>query len=207
MKYIGETLEEALKNAAEDQGVEVSDLVYEVVGQNEDAVQIEVFEIVDIIEYASNYLKEAIASLGIDSRVTPSIKDDIIRLKVNSDHNPILIGKNGQTLQALNELTRIAVSNHFKKRYRILLDINGYKDDKYERLSKMARRLGHEVQKTHTTAVLDPMPADERRVIHNVLTNMPNIKTESTGTGKERRIQIIYVDSASNVEDSKISEE
>jgi spoIIIJ-associated protein len=193
MKYIGETLEEALQSAAEDQGVEVSELVYEVVGQNEAAVQIEVFEIVDIIEYASNYLKEAVESLGIDCKVTPSIKDDIIRLKLNSDHNPLLIGKNGQTLQALNELTRIAVSNHFKKRYRILLDINGYKDDKYDRLSKMARRLGHEVQKTHTTAVLDPMPADERRVIHNALTNMLNIRTESTGAGKERKIQIIYV--------------
>ena len=58
----------------------------------------------------------------------------------------------------------------------------------------MAKRIAHEVQKTKQTATLDPMPADERRVIHNCLTNMPHIKTESTGFGKTRQIQIIYVD-------------
>ncbi len=194
MKYIGATKEEALENASQDQGVAVSDLVYDVVGENEACVQIEVYEIVDIIEYAQNYLKEAIESIGIDNRVTPSINDDIIRLKIDSDHNSILIGKNGKTLQSLNELTRIAVSNHFKHRYRILLDINGYKDDKYDRLCKMARRVAHEVQKTKVTALLDPMPADERRVIHNTLTNMPHIRTESKGFGKQRQIQIIYVE-------------
>ncbi len=195
MKYIGATKEEALENAAQDQGVPVNELVYEVIGENEACVQIEVYEIVDIIEYAQTYLKEAIESIGIDCRVTPSLKDDIIHLKVDSNHNSILIGKNGKTLQSLNELTRIAVSNHFKKRYRILLDINGYKNDKYDRLCKMARRIGHEVQKTKTNVTLDPMPADERRVIHNTLTNMPNIKTESTGFGKQRQIQVIYVES------------
>lgn len=195
MKYIGATKEEALENAAQDQGVPVNELVYEVIGENEACVQIEVYEIVDIIEYAQTYLKEAIESIGIDCRVTPSLKDDIIHLKVDSSHNSILIGKNGKTLQSLNELTRIAVSNHFKKRYRILLDINGYKNDKYDRLCKMARRIGHEVQKTKTNVTLDPMPADERRVIHNTLTNMPNIKTESTGFGKQRQIQVIYVES------------
>ena len=195
MKYIGATKEEALENAAQDQGVSVNELVYEVIGENEACVQIEVYEIVDIIEYSQTYLKEAIESIGIDCRVTPSLKDDIIHLKVDSSHNSILIGKNGKTLQSLNELTRIAVSNHFKKRYRILLDINGYKNDKYDRLCKMARRIGHEVQKTKTNVTLDPMPADERRVIHNTLTNMPNIKTESTGFGKQRQIQVIYVES------------
>ena len=195
MKYIGATKEEALENAAQDQGVSVNELVYEVIGENEACVQIEVYEIVDIIEYAQTYLKEAIESIGIDCRVTPSLKDDIIHLKVDSNHNSILIGKNGKKLQSLNELTRIAVSNHFKKRYRILLDINGYKNDKYDRLCKMARRIGHEVQKTKTNVTLDPMPADERRVIHNTLTNMPNIKTESTGFGKQRQIQVIYVES------------
>lgn len=194
MKYIGATKEEALQNASEDQQTPVDQLVYEVVGENEDCVQIEVFEIVDIIEYAQMYLQEVIKSVGVDCKVTPSLKDDIINLKVDSDHNSILIGKNGKTLQALNELTRIAVSNHFKHRYRILLDINGYKDDKYTRLCKMVRRVAHEVQKTKTNVTLDPMPADERRVIHNTLTNMPNIRTESTGFGKNRQVQIIYVE-------------
>jgi spoIIIJ-associated protein len=58
----------------------------------------------------------------------------------------------------------------------------------------MSKRIAHEVQKSHQTATLDPMPADERRMVHNCLTNMPHIKTESTGECKERQVQIIYVD-------------
>lgn len=194
MKYVGKTLEEALDIASKEEYVNIEDLVYTVVNQNEENVEIEVYTIVDVIEYSQRYLKEAIQALGIDCTVSPSLKDGIIHLKLNSDRNPLLIGKNGNTLQALNELTRIAVSNHFKHRYRILLDINGYKDDKYDRIIKMARRLAHEVQKTHQSVTLDPMPADERRVIHNALTNMPHIKTESTGFGKARQINIVYVD-------------
>lgn len=194
MKYVGTTLEEVLAKAAEEEYVSVEELVYDVLLQEEGKVEIEVYSIVDVIEYSQMYLKEAVETLGIECKVTPSIKDDIIRLKIDSDHNPVLIGKNGKTLQSLNELTRIAVSNHFKHRYRILIDINGYKDDKYDRLAKMCRRIAHEVQKTHQNVTLDPMPADERRVIHNTLTNMPHIKTESTGSGKQRQIQIIYVD-------------
>lgn len=194
MRYKGSNLDEALEIASKEEYVDKADLAYEVVVEEENNVEIEVFTIVDVIEYSQNYLKDALEALGVEAKVTPSIKDDIIRLKIDSDHNPILIGKNGTTLQSLNELTRIAISNHFKHRYRVLLDINGYKDDKYDRLTKMARRLAHEVQKTHTNVTLDPMPSDERRMIHNCLTNMPHIRTESTGVGKERQIQIIYVD-------------
>ena len=194
MKYVGTTLEEVLTKASEEEYVSKDELVYEILVQEEGKVEIEVYSIVDVIEYSQIYLKEAVEALGIECKVTPSIKDDIIRLKIDSDHNPVLIGKNGKTLQSLNELTRIAVSNHFKHRYRILIDINGYKDDKYDRLAKMSRRIAHEVQKTHVTVTLDPMPADERRIIHNTLTNLPHIKTESTGSGKQRQIQIIYVD-------------
>ncbi|MDD6302906.1 MAG: KH domain-containing protein [Bacillales bacterium] len=194
MRYTGKTLEEVIEKAAKEEYVSKEDLVYEVVSNLEETVEIEVYTIVDVIEYAQEYLKSSIEALGLECKVIPSIKDDIIHLKIDSDHNSILIGKNGKTLQALNELTRIAISNHFKHRYRILLDINGYKDDKYDRLVKMSRRIAHEVQKTHQTVTLDPMPADERRMIHNALTNMPHIKTESTGAGKSRQIQIIYID-------------
>ena len=76
---------------------------------------------------------------------------------------------------------KLAVSNHFHKRFRILLDINGYKDSKYSRLVRMARKFGHDVQ-------------DERRAIHNALNNMPNIRTESIGEGAQRQVQIIYVE-------------
>lgn len=193
MQYTGKNLEEAIKLAAETEYCSVEDIEYYVVNESEENVTIEVFTIMDVIEFAQTYVREGINSLGFDAKVTPALKEGVINLKIDSDRNPILIGKNGRSLQALNELTKLAVNNKFKKRFRVLLDINGYKTEKYSKLISIARRLAHEVTRTHVDVVLDPMPADERRAIHQALTGMPHIKTESEGNGKERQIHIKYI--------------
>ena len=194
MLYSGKNLEDVLKIASEAEYTPVEELTYYVVEENEEKIDIEVYTIVDVIEFARNYVVDGINSLGFDARVNPTLKDDIINLKIESDRNPIIIGKNGKSVQALNELVRLAVSNHFHKRFRILLNVSDYKEEKYAKITSIAKRIAHEVQKTKTNAILDPMPADERRAVHNALAGMPHIKTESSGFGKERQINIIYVD-------------
>src|SRR5574344_1496667 len=189
-EYQGKTAEEALSNAAEELNVPVDQLIYIVSDKKKGLfskkIVVQIYEIADVIKYAEDYILEVVDNLEIESAVQSVYDNDIIRITVDSAHNPVLIGKNGKTLQALNELTKLAVSNHFHKRFRILLDINGYKDSKYSRLIKMARRIGHETQRTKATYTFDPMPADERRTIHNALNNMPNIRTESIGEGAKR---------------------
>ena len=196
--YAAKTVEDALKIASQDMGVPLEDIVYVVTDKKKGLFNkkliIDVYELPDIIQYAEDYVLSVIDTLGIESTVSTKLDDDIIRITIDSTHNPILIGKNGKTLQALNELTKLAVSNHFRKRFRILLDVNGYKDNKYDRLARIARRYAHEVQKTKTTYTFDPMPADERRAIHNACSSMPHIRTESSGEGTHRQVQIIYVD-------------
>lgn len=157
-------------------------------------IVIDVYDLSDVIRYAEDYILSVIDSLEIESTLNSRLDNNIIRITIDSTHNPILIGKKGQTLQAINELTKLAVSNHFKRRFRILLDINGYKDSKYVKLSRMARRAAKEVQTTRTTYTFEPMPADERRAIHNACAGMDHIKTESIGEGTHRQVQILYVD-------------
>ncbi len=196
--YTGKTVEDVLALAAQDMNTTVEELMYEVKEETKGLFSkkavVDVYEISDVIEFAKNYVKEGIEVLGFESEVTSSYLDGIINLRIESPRNSIIIGKNGKSLQALNELTRLAVSNHFKKRFRILLDVSDYKNEKYVRLIAIARRLAHEVTRTKVAATLDPMPADERRAIHNALTGMPHIKTESEGFGKNRQIHIKYVD-------------
>ena len=196
--YTGKTIEEALQKASEELNKPVSEIVYIDTGKKSGLfskkVQIEVYELADIVRYAEDYLLNATDALGIESSVRTKLDDDVIHITLDSTHNPILIGKNGVTLQALNELVKLATSNHFHKRFRILLDINGYKDNKYSRLERLARKVAKDVQKTKTTYTFDPMPADERRAIHNALNGWRNIKTESTGEGTHRQVQIIYVE-------------
>ncbi|HOR20357.1 MAG TPA: RNA-binding cell elongation regulator Jag/EloR [Bacilli bacterium] len=196
-KYQAKTIDEALEMAAQELGILPSDVNFAVQEEKKGLfkkVTIEVYELSDAIEFAEEYLKNVTAALGIQSETTTVLKDDIIHISLNSDHNPILIGKNGKTLQALNELARLAVSSKFKKRFRILLDINDYKDGKYSRVAFAARKAAKEVQKTKMDATLEPMPADERRVVHNALANFSHIKTESAGEGHHRAVVIKYVD-------------
>lgn len=196
--YLGKTAEEAIELASQELGTPADELIYEVSDKKKGLfnkkIEVNVYEFSDVVRYAEDYLLNVIDSLGIESTVDTKLDDEYINITIDSTHNPILIGKNGKTLQALCDLTRLATSSKFKRRFRINVDINGYKNHKYYQLQKTARRLAHEVQKTKTTYTFDPMPADERRVIHNACSNMPNIKTESTGEGDQRRLQIIYVE-------------
>ena len=197
--YTGKSIDEALTKASEKSGTPIEDLIYrdtgKTVGLFSKKVQIEVYELADVVRYAEDYLLNATDALGIESSVKSRLDDDVIRITLDSTHNPILIGKNGVTLQAFNELVKLATNNYFHRRFRILLDINGYKDNKYSKLERLARKLAKDVQKSKTTYTFDPMPADERRAIHNALNGWRNIKTESIGEGSHRQIQIIYVES------------
>lgn len=196
--YTGKTVEDALKAASEDTNTPVDELIYVITDKTKGIFNkkmvVDVYDLSDVIRFAEDYVLGVTDNLGIESTVNTKLDDEIIRITIDSTHNPILIGKNGKTLQALNELTKLAISNHFHKRFRVLLDVNGYKDSKYDRLARIARKCAHEVQKTKTTYTFDPMPADERRTIHNACSGMPNIRTESTGEGTHRQVNIIYVD-------------
>ena len=209
-RFTAKTLDDAIVLACQDYGILPDQLNYSIIEEKKGLfakkVEIEVYDLSDAIEFAQEYLVNAISSFGITATTKASLSDDIIKITINSDHNSILIGKNGRTLQALNELTKLAVSSRFKKRYRVLLDIADYKGDKYKRVIHMAKRTAYEVQKTHVDAELDPMTADERRVVHNALSRIRNISTESTGEGKKRHIVIKYV-ASKKVEDVKDSNE
>ena len=197
--YTAKTVEDAVKLASEELGIEENDVIFTVSDEKKGLLSkkatITVYELTDAIEFAEEYVKNVIESLGIgDVKVKTSLEDDIIRLTIDTDHNPVLIGKNGVTLQALNEIVRLAVSGKFRRRFRILLDIGDYKNSKYARVASVARRTAKEVQKTKVDVVLDPMPSDERRIVHNVLANFSHITTESSGEGRRRAVTIKYVE-------------
>lgn len=196
--YEAKTVDAAVMMACEEMMIEPESIMYEVVEEKKGLFSkkaiICVFDLSDVISFAETYIKDMIATFGIEVVTKSSLSDDVIRVSLSGENNSILIGKNGKTLQAINELTKLAVSAKFKRRFRILLDIGEYKNDKYHKLVHMAKRIARDVQNTKATATLDPMPADERRVIHNALAHMHNIKTESIGEGRKRQITIKYVD-------------
>ena len=99
----------------------------------------------------------------------------------------------GKTLSAFNTVVRAAVNAEFKKRIDVLIDVNHYKDERYYKLRAMGKRIAKQVQRSHVNVELDPMPNDERKVIHQTLNDWHNISTESEGEGTNRHLVIKYV--------------
>ena len=197
-EFTAKTVEEAVKEAAAELGIEENKLTFEVAEEKKSLFKktatISVYEHDDAAKFGEEYLISALKGLGIEATASSVMEDDIIKITLESERNPVLIGKAGRTLQALNELVKLAVSNKFRHRYRILLDVGGYKEDKYDRVARIAKRNAKEVQRNKISVQLEPMTPDERRIVHNTLTGWEHIKTESSGEGRERAVTIKYVD-------------
>ena len=198
-RHEGRTLDEVLTNFASSNNIDVSDITYNVVEEKKgllgigNKVVVDLFCSKDIEEFLYKYLDTYFKGLDLDAEIKISTDKDFFKVMLNAENNAILIGKAGQTLQALNTITRAAASSTFKRRVHVLIDVNNYKNDRYAKVKSYARSVAKTVQKTKVTATLDPIPNDERRVVHQYLSEMDNIRTESVGEGRERRLKIIYV--------------
>ena len=137
-----------------------------------------------------NYLKEIIENMGLEVSFEMNTKDERTTIKMYSNNNPILIGKNGQTLKALETLAKQKIQNETGIHYKITLDVSNYKDKIKRNLERLAINTAKEVVKTKIPVALDNMTSYERMIIHNKLTDFKGVKTESEGEEPERHIVI-----------------
>lgn len=188
--YEAKTLEDAINNACQDLGVTPDQLTYNVIEEKKGLfskkVVIECFTESMVEEFIENYLRTILTDLGYDVEMAIFKQDDRIYVNLDTDHNSILIGKNGVILRTLNFITKNAVSTAFKEKIELSLDINGYKENRYKKVTALAKRFGKQVQRTHVDVALDPLPADERKVIHQVIADMEHLSTKSQGEGRNR---------------------
>ena len=199
-EYQAKTLEEILEKAAEEYGCDTSSVMYNVLEEKEGILGIgksitdEVFTMDDVKELLFDYMGDFFTGIDLDLECAIEEKDNSFIVNLNADNNAVLIGKMGKTLSAFNTVIKAAVNAKFKKRIDILIDVNHYKSDRYYKLRGMAKRIGKQVQRDHVKVALDPMPNDERKVIHKALNEWHNIRTESEGEGSNRHVCISYVE-------------
>jgi spoIIIJ-associated protein len=151
-------------------------------------------------ETAVGVLEDLLARLGLEAQVVSEIKPplgggegapDVVTLNVKGDDLGILIGRRGQTLAALQHIVRLIVANQAKARVPIVIDVEGYKQRRYDALQALARRVAEQVKERGRPFALEPMPAYERRIIHLTLADNPDVTTESTGDGEVRKVVIV----------------
>ena len=103
----------------------------------------------------------------------------------------ILIGRRSQTLQALQYITSIIVGKELGKAVPLTVDVEGYRSRRQNQLRRIAQTMAEQAVKTGRRQALEPMPANERRIIHLELRNYPGVKTESIGEEPHRKVTII----------------
>ena len=146
----------------------------------------------DIIQDTQDYLKGILEGMGLEVSFEVSTKDGVTTIKMYSSNNPVLIGKNGQNLDALTTIARQFIKNITSNGPRIILDVENYKDRQLKRLERLAKNLARDVVRTKVDIEMDNMNSYERRVVHNVLTDFKGVKTESVGEEPNRHVVIKY---------------
>ena len=144
----------------------------------------------EILVYIKEYLEELIKNMGIDANYETKLRDEAICIKIYSSHNPVLIGKGGNTIKALEHLIKQKLNKEFSIYPIVKIDIEDYREKHDRRLERLAKNLAKEVVKTKGEIHLENMNAYDRRVVHNALTNFKGVITSSTGEEPERHVVI-----------------
>lgn len=152
--------------------------------------EVTVYKKTDINDAIKEFLKEIIENMGLEVSFETTTKDERTTIKMYSNNNPIVIGKNGHTLKALETLAKQKIQNDTGIFYKINLDVSNYKEKIQKSIERLAKNTAREVAKTKIPVALDNMTSYERRIVHNVLTDFKGVKTESEGEEPNRHVVI-----------------
>jgi spoIIIJ-associated protein len=148
----------------------------------------------EIVEKAYAALDEILRLMGIKAAVQRkrSVNGDEAILAIQAENSGLLIGRKGQTLEALQYLvTRIAGERRGSEEPHVVVDIEGYRERRRKSLEDMALRLGEKAKRQRKTVTVDALSAADRRIIHAALQDDPWVSTKSLGQGSYRRLLII----------------
>jgi spoIIIJ-associated protein len=148
----------------------------------------------DIEKTAKAVLESLIKCMGIEAEVHANKDYDNelpMTLDIEGDDLGVLIGRRGQALASLQYIVRLVVAEKLKIWVPINVDVAGYKKRRYESLKNLAFRLADQVKASKHSINLEPMPADERRIIHLALTDHPDVATQSMGDGENRKVVVL----------------
>ena len=213
LEMSGRTVEEATQRALENLGVGREEVRVTVlkegkpgilgVGVEEALVRVEPLVSAsdkggDIAEVARDTLEALLAMMGVNASIisqsgsfTEVETDTPVSFDVKGDDLGILIGRRGQTLSCLQYIVRLIVGHQTNTWVRITVDVEGYKQRRYEALQVLAWRMADQVNEQQVPFTLEPMSSYDRRIVHLTLAEHPTVTTESAGEGEARKVVII----------------
>lgn len=192
--YEGKNFEEAKEKTLSELNTKEEDLI--IISTSEKSsllkksVKLEVTTINDLQNYIKETLNEILKLMGLETNFEIRKRENTISIKLFSNNNAILIGKNGRTIAALQTIIRQIVSNQINEKLSIILDVENYKEKKIKSIEYLAKKTAREVAKTKVEVTLDSMNSYERRIVHSILADDKYVCTESIGEEPNRCVVI-----------------
>ena len=204
----GKTEDEAIESALEQLGLTRDDVSVEIIERaktgflglkNTPAVVKVIYEATeeddvqdDRTKRVESFLAGLFERMGVEADLDVAEGEDSISVKITGKDPGALIGRRGETLDAIQHLTNYVINRSSSGRIRINLDAENYRQRRNETLESLATRTASKVMKYRRNMTLDPMNAYERHVIHTALQNYENVSTYSVGSEPNRRIVVAY---------------
>ena len=210
LEVSAKTVDEAIRVALEQLGVTREEVEITVIrkgksgvlgmGAEDAVIRVVILEdepqpeaITDVGIVARQVLIDLLKAMNINATVEVTASSDAdapLALNIEGDDLGVLIGRRGQALSSLQYLVRLIVAEKIKRWVSINVDVDWYKKRHYDALRKLALHLAEQVVRRKRPITMEPMPPDERRIIHITLANNPDVITQSTGEGDSRRVVI-----------------
>lgn len=154
-----------------------------------------------LADFASDLLEQMVTLMGYQGEVVatwqepePGDPERCLMLEVNGDGLSALIGRRGETLSNIQFLLRLMINQKTHSWYNVVVDVAGYKQRRAEQLTQLAMRIAEQVVESGRSASLEPMPSNERRIIHMALRDHADVFTQSSGEGERRKVHIVPKD-------------
>lgn len=197
----GKTIDEAILNACRDAGVDRDSVSVEVlenpksgflgIGGQLAKVRITWEDVLD--NSVEGFLSGLFQHMGVDATATiTETEDGNLAIDLAGENMGLLIGRRGETLDALQHITNLVVNRNAEKHVRVTMDTENYRQKREEALVRLAKKVAGQVVKYKRNRTLEPMNAYERHVIHTALQEIEHVDTSSVGTEPNRRVVVSY---------------
>lgn len=145
----------------------------------------------DAVNGVTEILDTLLGLLGVQGKVEVLSDELPLALDIKGDDLGILIGRRGQTLASLEYITKLVVVGRLKAWLPLTVDVEGYKKRRHDSLQRLALYLAEQVKSRRRAITMEPMPANERRIVHLTLADDPDVTTQSIGEGEDRKVIIL----------------
>lgn len=194
----GRSVEEAVESALNELNAKRDDVEIEILEEPSRGIfgilskpaRVKVYLKPDLEDIAFRFISKILTAMKVNVSIDLKRKDNQLYINLFGPNLGLLIGKRGQTLDALQYLVSLVVNKHSKDYIRVIIDGEGYRKRREKTLERLASKLAKKAKLTGKKIVLEPMPSHERRIIHTALQKDPKVYTHSEGEEPFRKVII-----------------